>query len=212
MTLGLFPLNLVLFPQSRIALHIFEPRYKALINECFERGIEFGINYIEEGHMHTVGCATRVVEITNTYDDGRMDIIVEGEYRYAIVELTKTDQPYAVGEITQVSDDLAESLDSDLLADVLGTYNLVVTMVFGPQAPTFAQDELSDAPSFDMAPKCGLANEQKQELLTLQSENARLRLLQQHLGLLLPAMRRAEQVQQFIQRDGYMRAMPSQEK
>ncbi len=212
MTLGLFPLNLVLFPQSRIALHIFEPRYKALINECFERGIEFGVTYIDEGHMHTVGCAARVVEITNRYDDGRMDIIVEGDYRYALVELAKTDQPYAVGEITQVYDDLAESLDGDLLADVLGTYNLVVAMVFGPQAPTFTHDELSDTPSYDMAPKCGLANEQKQQLLTLQSENARLRLLQKHLGQLLPAMRRAEQVQQFIQRDGYMRAMPSREK
>ncbi|MFN6114036.1 MAG: LON peptidase substrate-binding domain-containing protein, partial [Bacteroidota bacterium] len=46
MTLGLFPLNLVLFPHVRLPLHIFEPRYKDLINGCLERGLEFGINLV----------------------------------------------------------------------------------------------------------------------------------------------------------------------
>ena len=209
MTLGLFPLNLVLFPQSRIALHIFEPRYKALINECFERGLEFGINLIEEGHMHSVGCAAKVVEVTTTYDDGRMDIIVEGVYRYSLIELEPSDTPYAMGTVMLHADELAEHTDSELLASVSTSYNLVVTMVFGSQAPTFSLEEFSTTPSFDMAPKCGLSNEQKQELITLQSENQRLAMLQKHLGQLLPSMRRADHVKQFVQRDGYIRAMPT---
>ncbi len=209
MTLGLFPLNLVLFPQSRIALHIFEPRYKALISECFERGLEFGINLIEEGHMHSVGCAAKVVEITTAYDDGRMDIIVEGMYRYSLIELELSDTPYAVGTVMLHADELAENTDVELLNTVASSYNLVVTMVFGSKAPTFSLEEFSATPSFDMAPKCGLSNEQKQELISKQSENERLAILQKHLGQLLPAMRRADQVKQFIQRDGYIRAIPS---
>ncbi len=159
--------------------------------------------------MHSIGCAAKVVEITNTYDDGRMDIIVEGIYRYSLIELEPTDKPYAVGNVMVHADEMSENTDSELLAGVSSTYNLVVTMVFGSQAPTFSLGEFSDTPSFDMAPKCGLSNEQKQELISLQSENKRLALLQNHLGQLLPAMRRADQVKQFIQRDGYLRAMPT---
>ncbi|MFN4986197.1 MAG: LON peptidase substrate-binding domain-containing protein [Ignavibacteria bacterium] len=208
MTLGLFPLNLVLFPESRIALHIFEPRYKTLINECLERGVEFGINFVDEGHMHTVGCAANVVEVTTTYDDGSMDIIVEGLYRYTLIELEETSKPYAVATVTQLVDD-GQSTDMVTLASVQKTYNLIVTMVFGQQAPTFTMDEFSDMPSFQMAPKCGLSDDQKQDLLGMVSENDRLRMLDVHLGQLLPAMRRAEQVQQFIQRDGYIKAIPT---
>jgi Lon protease-like protein len=207
-TLGLFPLNLILFPESRIALHIFEPRYKALINECLERGAEFGINFVDEGHMHTVGCAASVVEVTASYDDGSMDIIVEGLYRYTLVELEETSKPYAVATITQLVDD-GHLTDTTVLQSVQKTYNLIVTMVFGSNAPTFTMEDFSEMPSFQMAPKCGLSNEQKQDLLAMVSENDRLRMLDVHLGQLLPAMRRAEQVQQFIQRDGYIKAIPT---
>lgn len=189
-------------------MHIFEPRYKTLMNECLERGVEFGINFVDEGHMHTVGCAAKVVEVTTTYDDGRMDIIVEGMYRYTLVELEDTSKPYAVGTVTQLVDD-GHTAEAELLSMVQRTYNLIVTMVFGSQAPTFTMEEFSDMPSFQMAPKCGLSNDQKQDLLALTSENERLRVLDAHLGQLLPAMRRAEQVQQFIQRDGYIRAIPT---
>jgi len=207
-TLGLFPLNLILFPESRIALHSFEPRYKTLISECLERGVEFGINFVDEGHMHTVGCAAKVVEVTASYDDGSMDIIVEGCYRYTLVELEETTKPFAVATVANIADD-AVSTDIELLASVQQAYNLIVTMVFGTQAPTFSMKEFSDTPSFQMAPKCGLSNDQKQDLLTMVSENDRLRMLDVHLGQLLPAMRRAEQVQQFIQRDGYIKAIPT---
>lgn len=207
MTLGIFPLNLVLFPQTRIALHIFEPRFKALINECLERGVEFGINYIDEGHMHPVGCAAKIVEVTTTYDDGRMDIIVEGMFRYSLIELEEADTPFAVASIAHYLDN-TDGIDQDLLESVLKSYNLIVTMVFGTQAPTFTLDDFDETPSYEMAPKCGFSNEQKQELMSLQSENKRLQVLKTHLDQLLPAMRRAEMIQQFVQRDGYIRAIP----
>jgi Lon protease-like protein len=190
-------------------LHIFEPRYKALIRECLERGLEFGINYFYDGHMQTVGCAAKVVEITTTYDDGRMDIIIEGVYRFSLLELAKSDAPYAVGEIEVLADEPLERVNKELLSSVLCNYNLVVTMVFGATAHTFSMNDFRETPSFDMAPKCGLSDEQKQQLISSSSENERLQTLDAHLRQLLPAMQRAEKIQEFIQRDGYFRAIPS---
>ncbi|RPI66236.1 MAG: hypothetical protein EHM43_11705, partial [Ignavibacteriae bacterium] len=105
MNLGLFPLNLVLFPNTRIPLHIFEPRYRTLITESLERGSEFGINLVERGHLHPVGCTARVVQITQQFPDGRMDVLVEGIRRYRLLDVRDDVQPYAVGDVELIEDD-----------------------------------------------------------------------------------------------------------
>ncbi len=206
MTLGLFPLNLVLFPHVRVPLHIFEPRYKELVRECLERGSEFGINLVEDGHMHPVGCAARVVEVTQRYPDGRLDVIVEGTQRFRLIELTGEDRPFATGSVENLFDD-EEPLDALLVEKCLETYNTIVSLVYGAGAPTLTTDDLGLRPSFEMAPKSGLATDQKQRLLESSSENARLEMLYTHLSELLPMIRKAEAVQRVVQSDGYIRAV-----
>jgi ATP-dependent Lon protease len=62
--LGLFPLPLVLFPTERIPLHIFEPRYRDLIDECVRTGAEFGLALATgDGAVHEVGTRTKVVDV-----------------------------------------------------------------------------------------------------------------------------------------------------
>lgn len=204
MTLGLFPLNLVLFPGVRLSLHIFEPRYKALINGCLERGLEFGINYVEEGHLHSVGCVASIVDVVKRYPDGRMDIIVEGMRRYRLLELATSDMPFAVGAIDDYPDSEG-AIDTSLLQRVLDRYNRIVTLVYGVGAPTFTVEDLSPTPSFDLAPKAGLSTQQKQHLLEAQDENARLAILDAHITDMLPSVVRAETVQRVIRNDGYLR-------
>jgi Lon protease-like protein len=205
-TLGLFPLNLVLFPHVRVPLHIFEPRYKELMNECLERGLEFGINLVEEGHMHPIGCAARVVEVTQSYPDGRMDVIVEGTRRFRLLQLKNDDRPFATGEIEGLVDEEI-NVDQLLVDGCLEKYNLIVTLVYGATAPLLSRIDLGFCPSFDMAPKAGLATEQKQRLIELTSENARLELLHEHFSDLLPMIRKAEAIQRVVQSDGYLRAI-----
>src|SRR5512143_3394490 len=82
--LPLFHLNVVLFPQSQLSLHIFEERYKTLISECITYDSVFGINLIHEQQIRSIGCTASVKEVTKRYDDGRMDIIVEGRRRYTL--------------------------------------------------------------------------------------------------------------------------------
>ncbi len=207
MTIGLFPLNLVVFPHTRIPLHIFEPRYKALLQECLERGLNFGINLVEDGHMHSVGCAVKIVDVTQRYPDGRMDVVVEGIERFRLLELKNNEHPFAVGEV-EILHDEEVPMDSALLQTCLDTYNTIVGLVYGASGPVLALDELGPRPSFEMAPKSGLSLEQKQELLEAPSEQARLELIHSHLQDLLPMIQRAEAVQRVVQSDGYIRAIP----
>lgn len=204
MRLGLFPLNLVLFPGVRLPLHIFEPRYKALINECLERGVRFGINLSDDGHLHPIGCSATVVEVVTRHADGRMDIIVEGTGRYNLLEIVPSDAPYAVGTVEEYHD-ASSAYDGELLHGVLESYNRVVTMVYGLSAPTYSSEEIQDMPSFAMAPKSGLSTSQKQMLLEMQDETLRLVLLKEHYRDVLPAVKRAEAIQRVVRNDGYLR-------
>lgn len=109
-TIPLFPLNTVLFPGMQLRLHIFEERYKQMINECRASGEAFGIVMIEEGNdvggsaiPHRVGCTARITQISDL-PDGRMHIVVLGEERFRIIDLLG-DRPYLQGVVEILADE-----------------------------------------------------------------------------------------------------------
>src|SRR5688500_2219336 len=110
----LFPLGVVLFPHSRVPLHIFEDRYKKLIDECVKEGGSFGINYIEEDRLHSIGCTAKIIEVTEKYPDGKVDIVTEGERRYEVVELEQNGPDQVSFAIVRWLDDVPETRDEDL--------------------------------------------------------------------------------------------------
>lgn len=176
------------------------------MNACLEQGLEFGINHVTAGHMQPIGCSARVIEVTQLYPDGRMDVIIEGTGRFRLLELKNEDHPYATGEIERLDDDDVP-LDTVLVESCLEKYNLIVTLVYGASAVTINREMLGKSPSFDMAPKSGLSIVQKQQLIEVSSENARLDMLHGHLTELLPMIRKAEAVQRVVQSDGYLPAV-----
>lgn len=101
----LFPLNTVLFPGMPISLHIFEERYRDMINDCIENQEPFGVVLIREGNEalgpladpHDVGCTAQITQVERL-PDGRMNIMAVGMDRFQIVSL-KYDRPYLVGEV-----------------------------------------------------------------------------------------------------------------
>lgn len=203
MLLGLFPLNLVLFPQSQVPLHIFEPRYRALISECMTEGKVFGVNLVEQGHLYPIGCAARVTSLTQQYEDGRMDVMVEGVQRFRLLGVKEDDAPYVVGEVEFLDDEDAP-VDTNLIARCADLYNQIVELVYGTSARLFdTKGTSTSAPSFYMAPKSGLNTDQKQHLIEMDSENARLEYLYDHLAEIVPTVRQAELVQRVIASDGY---------
>ena len=204
MTLGLFPLNLVLFPHTQVPLHIFEPRYRTLINECREGGSAFGINLVDHGHLHPVGCLAKVAEVTIEYDDGRMDVVIEGTGRYRVLDVNETARPYVVGEVEPIEDDNVP-VDPTLVADCAALYHQIIDLVYGTDELALNLETIGDrSPSFLMAPKSGLTTDQKQHLLEMTTENQRLELLRDHLAEIVPTVRKAELIQRIVKSDGYL--------
>ncbi|HVD45581.1 MAG TPA: LON peptidase substrate-binding domain-containing protein, partial [Rubrobacter sp.] len=103
----LFPLNVVLMPGAPLPLHIFEERYKQMVNECLEQEGEFGMVFADESGTREVGCTAKIVELVERYEDGRMLILVEGSRRFKLNNVL-TGKPYYVGEIEYFQDEAEE--------------------------------------------------------------------------------------------------------
>mgnify|MGYP000228785511 CR=1 FL=1 len=99
----LFPLGIVVLPQMILPLHIFEERYKLMIGECIAANTAFGIVLFDGQSIRSVGCTTRVSEVTRTYADGRMDILTRGEQRFVIHEIIE-EKSYMEARVQFVAD------------------------------------------------------------------------------------------------------------
>lgn len=102
----IFPLGVVLMPYGLLPLHIFEERYKQMINECLAEDKVFGIVYLEDKHLHKTGCTARVKKVIERYDDGRMDILVSGQDRFRIIDISE-EKAYLQSEVVLVADEPA---------------------------------------------------------------------------------------------------------
>jgi Lon protease-like protein len=108
--LGLFPLGVVLLPTERLPLHIFEERYQELIEECLEQDTEFGLVYADSDGIRDVGTRARVAEVLTRFEDGRLNILVEGGERFQVDELTDG-RSFHTAEVSPITDadDAAEA-------------------------------------------------------------------------------------------------------
>ena len=110
MEIPLFPLPLVLFPQVVLPLHIFEERYRLMINRCIEESATFGIVLIplgssteSESTIRRVGVTARVIQF-DRIEDGRINIMAAGETRFRILEFTAS-KPYWTANVEFFEDD-----------------------------------------------------------------------------------------------------------
>ncbi len=205
MIIGLFPLNIVLFPGSSYPLNIFESRYKVLINESLDAKKEFGINLVDGGKMFQAGCMAQVTEVIQTYDDGRMDIIVTGTDRYTVTTFHTEEAPYLTAE-TEMFDDEAPKPEYGLLESTISSYNQLVESVYGEAEDLLdPSDWIAGGASFRMAQKSGLELAVRQQLLEMRSENDRLAILNHYLNEILPKIKEVEKFQMIVRNDGYVK-------
>ena len=99
----LFPLGVVMLPRMMLKLHIFEERYKIMINECVDRGGAFGIVYFDGTRLKRIGCTASVIKLLSRYPDGRMDIMTQGGERFYIEEIDES-RAYLQARVTYVED------------------------------------------------------------------------------------------------------------
>jgi Lon protease-like protein len=201
--LPLFPLQVVLFPESRLPLHIFEERYKTLINECIGGDREFGINLATGSDLAGVGCTARVVAVLKVYDDGRMDIVVEGKRRYRLVHRESGRAPYLLGRVEFFTSN-PEEPDRELAEGTIRLYNELVALVYRDTVERIDEDAAGPEVSFLIGQKAGMDLAQRQRLLELKSENQRLQLLHDYLQAVLPKLEQAGEIERIVRSNGYL--------
>ena len=195
--IGLFPLELVLLPTERVPLHIFEPRYKELIGECLRGGREFGLVLQDEQGRREIGTRAAVVEVLQVFDDGRMNVIVEGHDRFRLRELT-SGRIFLTGEVEPVDDDDHES--DDLVSDE--AMSLFRRLVEAAGGDVDEPDDDAGPLSFQIAARVDFGTEPKQELLELRSEPARLRQLCPLLEAAIEAVQREREIRERASTNG----------
>src|ERR1017187_8373092 len=105
--LPLFPLHVVVFPRTRLPLHIFEDRYKEMVGDALRQNSEFGIVRAREDGIVNAGCTVIVEKVLNNYPDGKMDILTCGRRRFDVVMLDE-EKDYLRGEVQFFDDDDAD--------------------------------------------------------------------------------------------------------
>lgn len=195
--IGLFPLELVLLPTERVPLHIFEPRYKELVGECLREGREFGLVLEDEQGRREIGTRAGVVEVLQVFDDGRMNVVVEGRERFRLVELTEG-RSFLTGDVEPVDDDD----DPPAGGEVKRAFELFRQLVEVAEADVDEPEEAAGSLSFELAARIDFGRELKQELLELTSERKRLRRLVELIEGAILAIEREREVRERASGNG----------
>jgi Lon protease-like protein len=173
----LFPLGIVALPTESVPLHIFEDRYRKMIEHCLsaERGSpsgEFGIMWLSEEELKPVGCACAIEQVLDRLDDGRLNIVARGTRPFRLLE-RQDDLAYPAGVVEFLGEE-EEELDVGAAQAARELYRDLVMQATDREIEAA---ELNELGAYGMAATVEFGVEAKQELLELRSENARLRLL-----------------------------------
>ena len=204
MQIPIFPLALVIFPNSKYPLHIFEERYKKLTNDCLAKKSGFGIVSRIGETVSEVGVYVDILDVIKIYESGEMDIVVQGKWRFKRLDLEMHTDGYYLSEVEKVLDketDVDFSLFTELKKHVTDTLKLVNYDI----NQTFWENlNKTNLKSFKIAEKSGLSILQQQELLTIQSENKRLNYLINHFEKLEEKLEENKIIKGIILGDGYL--------
>jgi ATP-dependent Lon protease len=201
--IALFPLKIVLFPDSSYPLHIFEPRYKSLMKAHLESGKKFGIILQTASVRFDIGCIANIAKILKTYEDGRMDIVVTGYERFKSYNIKMAPDGCLRADI-DVFKDREEIPNRSMVAKSVELFNNIAASVESLNIAPVKQDDFhNEYASFHIVQKAGLSLNERQKFLELDSENKRLEKLIHHFERVLPMVERAEQVNKIIKNDGY---------
>ncbi len=190
--LGLFPLGIVLLPTEQLPLHIFEERYKELVSECLDQEAEFGLVYADDDGLRDVGTRAHIVEVLTRFEDGRLNILVEGGERFRLTELTDG-RSFNTGLVAPIedADDPAETAAVD---EALRLFEQLREVT---ESEVDAPDRDIPQLSFALAGKVELPSDEKLALLAETSERQRIELVQE---LLAHAVLTAQRVRRAAER------------
>jgi Lon protease-like protein len=198
----LFPLNVVLMPGTPLPLHIFEERYKQMVDECLESEAEFGMILADESGTRRVGCTARIVELVQRYEDGRMVILVEGSRRFELNNIL-TGKSYYVGEVEYLEDGPGEDVTA-LAEECIALLERVI------EAATEGSVGIEIEPpyrnlSFAIAGRIEFDLETRQGILELPTEKERLTKVKELLTEAAERLERDKAAREIAETNGHLR-------
>lgn len=199
----IFPLSIVIYPNEKLHLHIFEPRYKQLIRECKETGKPFGIPTVLNNRLQDMGTLVEVTEIVHEYENGEMDINTKGIKVFRTLEvIKKIPEKLYSGAIVNYPQNRMEDGNAKLMQSVINGVKEVHRLLNITKDFKKPENELS---SYDVAHHAGLSVEEEYEFLGLMHELQRQEYLKRHLQKVLPMLMEMEQLKKKVKLNGHFR-------
>ena len=197
-TIPLFPLAAVLLPGTPLPLHIFEPRYRQLVNDLITdavSGNSFGVVATKPGwtgdvrtveQVRQVGCTALLREV-KSLPDGRFDVVTRGTDRFRLLDIDDAAAPYLTGIVDWLPDSEPEprvaELAPALVASVRAAHQRYCQAAWQREdwvEPP--QDTPPDQLAHLVAADCLLDSEDRQRLLEQTCPVRRLRMVRTMLN------------------------------
>lgn len=196
--LALFPLDVVLFPGAPLPLHIFEPRYKEMINECLEQKKPFGMVRVNKEALAEVGCTAVILNVVKKYPDGRLDIAAEGKQRFEIMQLNQ-ERSFLQGEVLYFEDEPSQVPEADVKTVVQLHEQLLG--ILGQDGQIEGQHP---SISFHLANELPVDLDFKQALLEMKTESERVETLIEYYKATIPKVERTLRVREKATGNGHV--------
>ncbi len=200
MKLPLFPLQSIFFPGETVPLHIFEPRYKQLINDCKNEAATFGIPvYINNSMQY--GVEVQLVEVVTRYEKGEMDVVCVARQVFKLLSFEKQleGKLYAGGVVELLAYDYES--DDAFKEEVLHKLRSLYAIMEVP----FSEASVAKFNSFSLAHKMGLSFEQEYSLLQIPKEMDRLAFIDEHLTTTIGVLSEVERTRRTIELNGHFK-------
>ena len=196
----LFLLGIVALPGEMVPLHIFEDRYKTMMNECLQEEKEFGIVWLSDDGLRENGCACAIDRVIERMEDGRMNLLTRGTRPFRVVE-RQSHLAYPAGVI-EFLEDHDEPIDAALLQRAQEAYSELVRRATDNEPEV---SELAEMDAYAMAATVDFGPDAKQGLLDLRSENARLRLVARLFHAAMERLELIDRAQERARSNGKVR-------
>ena len=202
----IFPLAVIVYPGQQLNLHIFEPRYRQLIEESVAKNKPFGIPVVIRNELKDMGTLVEVTAIRQTYEDGKMDISTRGLKVFRVLEFIKEipDKLYS-GAIVTYPENEFDGKPARMQKIISGMKELHQLL----QVSKDLKKPESEWNTYDIAPHLGLSPDEELELLSLLKESQRQEYLTRHLKKVFPVLSKMESLKEKIRMNGHFRSLDS---
>ena len=192
----IFPLDMVVYPDETIKLHIAEPRYKQLIKETLAENKPFGIPVLQQGKALEYGTLVEVVKDFPAEEDGSFYVEIKGIQVFRILEFVKDipDKLFS-GAIVNYPENDKMKVHPNLSKLI---FDEVKSLYFTLNIENFMPKDEQDWTSYFLAHRLGLTKEQEYELLSIFNEVQRMEYLRRYMNSIMPDLENLDSLKSRI--------------